>query len=339
MVQKADAVFEGGGVRGIGFVGALEVFEQSGFEWQNLAGTSAGAIMATLLAVGYRASEVREIMTHRVNFREMMDASAMGRLPVVGRWLSTALERGMYRGDFFLELMRGLIAEKMGKEKVTFGDLVMPKEPGDSEADYEKRFKYKLQVIAADLSASEMLILPRDIARLGVDPDHLEVALAVRMSMSIPFFFRPVVFGEGQEDRDPHWIVDGGLLSSFPIWLFDSPPGQLPAWPTIGFLLRGPTAGQPLYRRIRGPLSMALGMTCAMNRAMDLKVLERADRSRIVEIPTGHVVSTDFDLTPSDQEFLYNNGLSAGQEFIQGWSFDQYVAQRVSQDLDATRTV
>ena len=339
MVQKADAVFEGGGVRGIGFVGALEAFEEGGFVWNNLAGTSAGAIVAALLAVGYRASEMRNIMTNRVNFQEIMDPSAVGRLPRIGPWLSFFFERGKYRGDFFLNLMRQLIAEKTGKEKVTFGDLILPREPGDSEADYQRRFKYKLQVIATDISGSEMLVLPRDIAKLGMDPDDLEVALAVRMSMSIPFFFRPVIFGEGDHRQDPHWIVDGGIISSFPIWIFDSAPGQAPPWPTIGFLLWGDTSGLPTYRRIRGPLSMAWAMTCAMSRAMDRKVIETIDLSRIVKIPTGQIQSTDFDLTAADQDFLYGNGVAAGHEFTRGWSFHQYVAERLSTDPDPSRTV
>ena len=36
-MQRADAVFEGGGVKGIGLVGALQAFEEAGFEWQNVA--------------------------------------------------------------------------------------------------------------------------------------------------------------------------------------------------------------------------------------------------------------------------------------------------------------
>jgi NTE family protein len=215
--KKADAVFEGGGVKGIGLVGALQTFEDAGFQWNNVAGTSAGAIVAALVAVGYTASEIREIMTTRVNFGELMDPSTLGRLPWVGPWLSAIFDRGKYRGDFFLNLIRQLLAEKAGKEKVTFQDLILPKEPGDSEEEYHHRFKYKLQVIATDISGSQMLVLPYDIAKLGTDPDDLELALAVRMSMSIPFFFRPVVFGEGDHRQTPHWIMDGGLISSFPI--------------------------------------------------------------------------------------------------------------------------
>lgn len=55
-MKKADGVFEGGGVKGIGLVGALIVAEERGYtDWQRVAGTSAGAIVASLLAAGYSA--------------------------------------------------------------------------------------------------------------------------------------------------------------------------------------------------------------------------------------------------------------------------------------------
>ena len=55
---RADAVFEGGGVKGIGLVGAVAVAEERGYQWVNIAGTSAGAIVAALLAVGYSVAEI-----------------------------------------------------------------------------------------------------------------------------------------------------------------------------------------------------------------------------------------------------------------------------------------
>ena len=56
---KADAVFEGGGVRGIAFLGAIQAMEEENVEWQRLAGTSAGAVIAALLASGYKSHEIR----------------------------------------------------------------------------------------------------------------------------------------------------------------------------------------------------------------------------------------------------------------------------------------
>lgn len=331
--HKADAVFEGGGVKGIALVGALQAFEEADFQWQNVAGTSAGAITATLVAVGYSAAELKDVMDTRVDFRALMDTANVGKLPFVGPWLSLLINRGMYQGDYFLKLMRQLIAEKMGKELVTFADLIVPKEPTDSEEDYQKKYKYKLQVVASDISRNEMLVLPQDSPKLGIkNPDHLEVALAVRMSMSIPFFFKPVKVKERTDGRDEHWIVDGGMLSNFPIDLFDSPPGKEPEWPTFGFLLWEPGSGKPRRERIRGLISMTRAMVNTMLVAHDRKAIEEADASRIVKIPTGEFSGTDFDLTAEDRAWLYNSGYEAARQFLYGpqpWKFDDYVAQRV----------
>lgn len=57
---KADAVFEGGGVKGIGLVGAIAVAEEYGYRFVNVAGSSAGAIVAALLAAGYSAAEIKK---------------------------------------------------------------------------------------------------------------------------------------------------------------------------------------------------------------------------------------------------------------------------------------
>ena len=62
-MKKADAVFEGGGVKGLGLVGALTVAEENGYtDWRRVVGTSAGAIVASLLAAGYSAEELKEIL-------------------------------------------------------------------------------------------------------------------------------------------------------------------------------------------------------------------------------------------------------------------------------------
>lgn len=74
-ILKADAVFEGGGVKGIGLVGALSVAEEKGYRWQNVAGTSAGAIVAGLVAAGYSAAELQEIMAE-LDYRKFKDASS-----------------------------------------------------------------------------------------------------------------------------------------------------------------------------------------------------------------------------------------------------------------------
>src|SRR5437868_11761036 len=93
--KRVDLVFEGGGVKGIALVGAVAVLEERGFQFQNLAGTSAGAIVATLLAAGYKAAEVRDIIAGQ-NFARFMDATWLDRIPAVGQGLSILMDEGIY---------------------------------------------------------------------------------------------------------------------------------------------------------------------------------------------------------------------------------------------------
>ena len=180
----ADLVFEGGGVKGIGLAGALATLEEREYRPQNIAGTSAGAITAALLAAGYSADELREIIVS-LDYREFQDRAWEDKVPLVERSLSLLLDLGLYEGDRFLDWIRERLA---AKGVHTFADLVQ-----EEFAD-DPRYRSRLQVIASDVTTHELLVLPRDAKKLGIEPDELDVALAVRMSMSIPIFFEPVRF-------------------------------------------------------------------------------------------------------------------------------------------------
>ena len=58
----ADLVLEGGGVKGIALVGAISVLEERGYQFRRVAGTSAGAIVGSLVAANAGAAELEEIM-------------------------------------------------------------------------------------------------------------------------------------------------------------------------------------------------------------------------------------------------------------------------------------
>lgn len=77
--MKTDAVFEGGGVKGIGLVGAVSIIESAGYEFENLAGTSAGAIVASLLAVDYKADEIKSEL-ERLDYNKFKDEGLLDKL-------------------------------------------------------------------------------------------------------------------------------------------------------------------------------------------------------------------------------------------------------------------
>jgi NTE family protein len=308
--RYVDLVFEGGGVKGIALVGAFSVLEERGYEPQNMAGASAGAIVAALIAAGYDAGELKEIVA-KLDYDQFKDEAIEDRFPM-GKTLSILKDLGIYEGKAFEKWMRGLLEARDVK---TFGDLVR-------REDVELKYRYKLQVIASDVTERRLLVLPRDAPKLGIeDPDDIDVAQAVRMSMSIPIFFEPVRFTNRQTDEE-HLIVDGGMLSNFPVWLFDAPE---PQWPTFGMkLVQNPETpiGDELAEPVpRGGITQVIGylrsLVDTMMAAHDRLYVEQNDfDQRTIGIDTLGVGTTEFDLSTERALALYKSGRTAAEEFL-----------------------
>ena len=101
--NHVDLVCEGGGIKGIGLAGAYSVLEERGFEAQNVAGTSAGAITAALIAARYSAEDLKEIIIS-LDFRQFQDEGWEDRLPIIDRTASILLDQGLYEGTRFYEM-------------------------------------------------------------------------------------------------------------------------------------------------------------------------------------------------------------------------------------------
>lgn len=309
----ADAVFEGGGVKGIGLIGAVAVAEEKGYQWKNVAGTSAGAIVAALVAAGYSAAEMKEILVE-LDYSRFKDASMLDKVPLVGSLTSLIFEKGIYEGKFFENWMRKLLKEKKVE---TFGNLVLEDSGGD------ERYRFKLRVVASDITHGRLLVLPQDIAGFGIRPEELDVAAAIRMSMSIPFFYEPVKL-KNRETREVSYIVDGGLLSNFPVWLFDT-EGDVPEWPTFGFKLVEPEEELQMHNRVRGPISLLAAMFSTMMEAHDKRYIKDEHFVRTIPIPTLGVKTTEFDISRERSEALYQSGRQAAEKFLSTWNFADYV--------------
>ena len=131
---------------------------------------------------------------------------------------------GIYKGDYAHDWVR---SQLRGLGVTTFGDLAID----DDELPAEQR--YRLVVTVTDVTTGQLVRLPWDYRRVyGLDPDEQSVADAVRASMSIPFFFRPASLTSATGRTST--LVDGGLLSNFPIDSLDCPNGKSPRWPSFG---------------------------------------------------------------------------------------------------------
>ncbi len=316
-----DLVCEGGGVKGIGLAGAYAVLEESGRHPRNVAGTSAGAITAALIAAGYTSKELNDAVFN-LDYRSFEDPTWEDKIPLIGKGLSIGMENGIYLGNEFEKWIRGMLA---AKHIHTFADL-----PADWEG---ATFPSRLQVIASDLSAGKMLILPKDAEQLGIDPAEMEVAQAIRMSMSIPVFFEPVRWKNPKTNRQ-HVIVDGGILSNYPIWLFDSAPGKEPRWPTFGLMLVEPDPKIPIGERLpepekavhgpRGLIAMLTNIVHTMMEAHDRQYIDKSEYARTIPIPTLGVGTTEFNITKERTQALYESGRNAATDFLKTWKFPEY---------------
>ena len=305
--RRIDLVLEGGGVKGIGLVGALAVLEDRGYEPQRIAGTSAGAITAALSAAGYKPAELLDILM-KLDFTDFMDEGPEDRIPLLGRPLSVWLQQGVFEGEAFLKWIEEMLA---AQGVHTFADLVY-------EDTDDVEFRHRLQVIASDITGGRMLILPRDAPAFGVEPDDLPVAEAVRMSMGIPIFFEPWKWND-------RLIVDGGVLSNFPVFLFDAPEGKR-RWYTFGLLLAedlpkssaGQRIGLAREEKRRGPAIVEFGkrLVQTMLEAHDRRYVENDSYLRTIMIDTLGVGTTDFSLSEPMRRKLHQSGRDAAEKFL-----------------------
>jgi NTE family protein len=318
--KRVDLVFEGGGVKGIALVGAFSVLEEQGFETQNVAGTSAGAIVGSLVAAGFSGKELFDLL-QETPFSSFQDEAWEDRIPALGVPLSVLKDHGIYEGKVFHDWIRARLAEK---DIAHFGDLRVAGET-------DPRWMYRLQVVVSDVTHHQLLLLPRDAKVLGKDPDALEVADAVRMSMGIPIFFEPYTLKVAGEEVT---LVDGGMLSNFPVWVFDSE--GVPDWPTFGLKLVDPEPKEVVpgelpevpiqHSAMKELIRYVLGLVGTMTDAHDKIYLERDSFVRTITIPNLGVKATEFDLSESTSAALYASGQGAASTFLQTWDFDAYKA-------------
>jgi len=192
-----NLIFEGGGVKGIAYVGALEELRKKGImdSPQRVGGTSAGAINAVLVGLNYSEEETREILW-KLDFNNFLDES-WGYARDVKRLLK---QFGWYKGNFFRNWIGDIIRKKTGNSEATFADIHALKD--------EKGFK-DMYFVGTNLSTRFSEVFSYE------HTPRMCVADAVRISMSIPLFFKAI--RNAREDV----YVDGGVLRNYPIKLFD----------------------------------------------------------------------------------------------------------------------
>lgn len=325
-IKPIDLVLAGGGVKGIGLVGAVVKLMETGYRAHRVAGSSAGSIVGAIVAAAARddamtPEQVRQLALS-IDYRKFLDPGPIESVPLLGPSWAILQGSGIYRGDY----AHRFIAEQLKDLGVTtFADLRLD----DDELPDERR--YRLVVTAADVTTGQLVRLPWDYQRVyGLDPDEQLVADAVRASMSIPFFFRPVALTSTAGLTST--LVDGGLLSNYPIDSLDRQDGKPPRWPTFGVtLLPNLPAGNDKVIPALAPLGL-FGGPHLLEQVITTVLVGRDQAylnqpwvsARTIRVDSTKVGVLDFDISRQEIDALYAKGYEAAATFLTTWDEQAY---------------
>jgi predicted acylesterase/phospholipase RssA len=377
--MQYDMVFEGGGAKGMVFVGALQELKVRDVTPARLLGTSAGSIMATFLAAGYSTEEMSAALSEEKDgkpvflgfletppplseeeiqkgaIRTLLRAVDTKLIPDFAedklddalasalstsratRRLASFIERGgFYAADFFLEWLR----EKLNTGTYTLERGNHPKGAqrafgGMTMAEFFEAVGADLSLVAADTTDNQLLILNHRTA-----PD-LPVIYGVRMSMSVPLLWHEVIWQPEWglyrgKDISGNTVVDGGLLSNFPIELFLSDQPQVTAVMgtkttapemVLGFLIdeKAEVPGAPPGKGGAMDLGFEVGQLRTVERISGLMntMIQAHDKSvmdiyehLVVRLPAKGYGTIEFDMSTERREALVNAGRQATVDFF-----------------------
>jgi NTE family protein len=282
-----DGVFSGGGAKGIALAGAYQALENHGFRFVRLAGTSAGSMVAAFIAAGYTSDEMIGLLKELDN-KKILD-QPYPFLPLNAlRWISIYWRLGLYKGD----KLENWLSEKLKEKGVTV---------------------FSLKLIASDLTNGKLMVLPDDLVSYGLNPATFSVARAIRMSCSLPYFFEPVKL---RSKKGVSVVVDGGVLSNFPIWLFSEKKKR----PVIGVTLTANEKERP-KNSINHAFELFGALFETMKDAHDARHIATRHEQDIIFIPVNHVLATDFSLSDEKKEALVALGKKKTESFLKQWAY------------------
>ncbi len=319
-----NLILKGGGIRGIAYLGALELLFERGIPQQieRVAGSSAGAITALVLALNKDYKETVDIAnsldfkkvagvpsffaTRDVNDEEYFEEEAvprgllnmfknMGTTVSEVKFLFSSL--GMHTSDYIYEWFGDQVAKVTGKRDSSFKEFV---DAGGKD----------LYITVTNISNKTS-----HICSAATTPE-LEVAEAVRTSMSIPIFFESIAF---ENVYFKGYFGDGGVMNNYPINLFDK--GLLPNPKTLGFFLYSTPKAQS-FPEVYGLKQLASDMVYSLLEAQDWQVGRQGeDVARSIQISTCGISATDFDIEVGSEKYnlLFEAGKTGADNFFRAY--------------------
>jgi len=293
---KIDGVFSGGGVKAYAFMGALQSIEENNLQLERVAGTSAGAIVASFIAASFRTEEINQLL-QELDLQQFLDAPQITKVLPFSKWLFLYFQMGIYKGDKFEKWLHTQLAQK---GIYTFKDL---------KSGY-------LKVVVSDLTLGKLVVIPDDLKRVyDIDPADFLVSKAVRMSAGFPYFFMPVKLSG--KNKQKSIIVDGGLLSNFPLWVFENDRGNSKR-PVLGVKLSGSIENNNT-KKINNALDMFYALFSTMKLAHDARYVSKSKQDNIIFIPIENIDTMNLNITTESKDALINLGKQSADKFLNHW--------------------
>ncbi|MDQ8040091.1 MAG: patatin-like phospholipase family protein [Rickettsiella sp.] len=348
-------IFEGGGVKGLAYAGAFRALkEKTGLldrlTW--VAGSSAGAMTALMVALNYTPDEIERELT-AVDFSKFTSPQG-GRLGAIYGYITklkdiSSINQGMYDGKELYKWVQKIVEKKLGNVFATFSDLKKARDENEENTSNYTAYKNLLIIVTnADKNKTEIFSWE--------NTPNLQIADAVLASMSIPGYFwtryidkdamREIDWEPTQEkiNRSNHKLVpyvDGGVLNNYPIDIFCDRKYWLPEYyglasshnynpSSLG--LRVDTKVEVAYISEQHNMALKEGAACELSLwhpkeyiedklssiltflTSDLNKVEQYIRSTI-GIEDCDVKTTDFNLTETSKNALKENGKKAVDVF------------------------
>jgi len=205
--QCENLVFEGAGIRGLAYSGVIKGLEENGVmpQIKRIGGTSAGAITALMLSIGYDSAEIYSIISN-TKFQKFNK----GKFGIFGGINRMKKRYGWYKNDKFEKWLEEIIEKKIGNSEITFKEL---KESGYKE----------LHVTGTSMNRQELIVF-----NFLTYPD-MKIKDAIKVSVSIPLYFEAIfldskgtLYDRQEEGLELDIVVDGGIIGNFPIEIFDT---------------------------------------------------------------------------------------------------------------------
>ena len=188
-IKEINLILQGGGVKGLAYIGALRCLEEHGFKVKYVSGSSIGAIIGSLIIAGYDSYELEKIVNN-IPYDIFLEKNN----------LSDQIKKG---GVYSLSKAEKYLEKLLVNKNIRIFE------------DIKVGNNYKAIFISTSLKYQRIFVLPHDLKIININPDKFPIAKAVIMSASIPFFYE-------RYKVNNDYFYDGGMSDNYPTWCFNN---------------------------------------------------------------------------------------------------------------------